>query len=242
MKQWWIAACVVVSLSACGGGGDGVASDEQTPFEFVVSESRAQPLEQSCRASADGTAPPVSEPLPLTPEPPVQPTAAGTGSAFSVLEVTEARAAASGKTVEVLERESFHDTTDCSGTALVSSQVQANGQQVPVARITYLNTLRSAQVRRLDGSTVTTLVDRVEVAVNPNSGAYEFAFLSPTVAGSQQKQGFTTTATFTLNGVTTTQTHELEAPATAVVGLARLNGEIVNLLPVSDGVFQEMTD
>lgn len=251
MKPWWMVAGCVLGLAACGGGGDPVgAGTEQTPFEELVSEARAQPLEQSCRTSGGGLTPPVEAPVvspvvapaPAVPEVSVLSATQGPTGVYSVLEVTESRVAASGKAVELLERESFHGTADCAGDALVSGQVKARGQPAAVMRIAYLNTLASAQVRRLDGSTFSTVVDRVEVAVNPHSGVYDFAFLSAEVAGSQAQQDFTTTATFTINGVSVTQTHEIQAPATAVLGLARLNGEVVNVLPLSEGVFQEVAD
>lgn len=243
MKRWWIVAGCVSGLAACGGGGDqGGAATDQTPFGYAVSQARAQPLEQSCSASVDAIAPPVVPPEPPAGEVLLLPAAEGAGALYSVLETTESRVATSGKTVEVFERESFHDTADCSGDALVSSQVNANGQPVPVMRMTYLNTIASAQVHRLDGSTVGAVVDRVEVAVNSQSGLYDFAFFGPMVSGSQEKQDFSTTATFTINGVSVTRTHEMQAPASVVLGLALLNGEVSNVLPLSDGVFQEVAE
>ena len=206
--RWWLLVCALV-LSACGGGGGGGGDGSvvQSPFQVLVSQSRSQPLETSC----------------------------GPRQQYSVLESFEVRVSANSQTVEAFDRESYHDSSNCSGAALVQTRVLANTAEVPVVRITYASSLPTAQVRLLNGRTLNTPVDRVNVGVNPDGGVYRFDFIS--VTGTQQTTGYTTRASFVINGVAVDLTLAQDSPINAGLGMAVVDGQVITLVPESDTVF-----
>jgi hypothetical protein len=208
--RWWLVVCALV-LSACGGGG-GDDSVAQSPFQVLVQQSRSQPLESVCAQR----------------------------QSYSELESFEVRVSANGQMVEGFDRESYHSSSNCSGAALVRSRVLSNTAEVPVVRITYVSSLLSAQVRLLNGRTLNTPVDRVNVRVNPEAGVYQFDFLG--VTGTQQTTGFTTSASFMINGVPVDVSSAIEPPINAALGMAVVNGQVITLVPESDTVFVQTVE
>lgn len=207
--RWWLSACALV-LSACGGGGGGGGGDDgvvQTPFQVLVAQSRSQPLELVCAQRQQ----------------------------YNLLETFEARVSANSQVVEGFDRESYHGSSNCSGPALVQARLLANTAEVPVVRIAFASSLRSAQVRLLNGRTLNTPVDRVNVSVNPEAGVFRFDFLS--VVGTQQTTGFATSANFTINGASVDVRLETQAPLNAALGMALVDGRVITLVPESDAVF-----
>lgn len=205
MNARWWLGVCALVLSACGGGGD--EGSTQSPFQVLVQQSRAQPTETFCERR----------------------------SGYSVLATVEIRTSASGQSIEAFDRESYHGSPDCTGAAQVQNRVLSGNAEVPVVRITYVSSLRSALVRLLDGRTLSTPVDRVNVGVNPDAGVYRFDFLG--VEGTQQTTGFATSASFVINGVTVNDTQELESPLSAALGMAVVDGRVLTLVPESDTVF-----
>ena len=210
MNARWWLGVCALVLSACGGGGDG--GSVQSPFQVLVQESRSQPTESSCE----------------------------TRLGYSVLSTLEVRPSASAQVVEGFDRASYHGSSDCSGAALVQYRVVSGSAEVPVVRITYVSSLRSAQVRLLDGRTLSTPVDRVNVGVNPDAGVYRFDFLG--VTGTQQTTGYTTSASFTINGVTVNDTQDLGSPLNAALGMAVVDGKVMTLVPQSDTFFVQTVE
>lgn len=209
--RWWLLVCALV-LSACGGGGGGNDGVVQSPFQVLVSQSRSQLLESVCAQRQN----------------------------YSELESFEVRVSANGQMVEGFDREGYHSSSNCSGAALVRSRVLSNTAEVPVVRIMYVSSLLSAQVRLLNGRTLNTPVDRVNVGVNPEAGVYQFDFLG--VTGTQQTTGFTTSASFMINGVPVNVSSAIEPPINAALGMAVVNGQVITLVPEGDTVFVQTVE
>lgn len=212
MNARWWLGVCALVLSACGGGGD--EGSTQSPFQVLVEQARSHPTETLCETRAG----------------------------YSELSTLEVRVSASGQTVEAFDRASYHGSSNCTGAALVQYRVVSGSNEVPVTRITYVSSLRSAQVRLLDGRTLNTPVDRVNVGVNPDAGVYRFDFIG--IEGTQQTTGFITSASFVINGVTVNEVQELESLPSAAIGMALVNGQVISLVPhpQSDTVFVQTVE
>ncbi len=216
MKLGWMGAVCALALTACGGGGgdSGGGSDNgtvgQTPFQALVAMAESDPLETDCT------------PLP----------------AYSEQDTGEARVSASRQVLEIFGWNTLFGSANCSGEALLEGRLRSGSQEVPQLRITFDSSVPGAQVQRLNGTRLSTTVDRVSFSVNPSGGLYQFAFLGTT--GTQETTGTRTTANFTVNGNATSYSLQAETPTTLSGGLARVNDEFIVLLPTGLSSFAEV--
>lgn len=216
MKLGWMGAVCALALAACGGGGgdSGGGSDNgtvgQTPFQALVTQAQADPRQTDCT----------------------------TQPGYSEQDAGEARVSASQRQIEIFGWNTLFGSANCSGAALLEARLRSGSQEVPQLRISFDSSVPGAQVQRLNGTRISTTVDRVTFSVNPGGGLYQFDFLGTT--GTQTIAGTVTTANFTFNGNAISYSLEAEMPLTLSGGLALVDGDFIPLLPTGLSSFAEV--